>query len=557
MAANEGKTGPIESGSRPRFILFGLDGATLDILEPAVAQGKLPTIGRLMRRGSHGVLQSIIPPITAAAWTTLMTGVNPGKHGIFEFYTLQENSYNPRLVSSEDRKSLAIWDLLNQCGLSVGVVNVPITYPPDQVTGWMISGMMGAPDFGKAVCWPPQLASEVGAVVDRYPMGQVPKSARGSYDFRALQQQISSRTSVTIRLLRTHPVDVLIVVCNYTDHVQHWFWRDCGLTTPSAEHIEDMVLYAYQQADRFLGQLLDFCGEQTTVFLVSDHGAGPIEEHLNMERFLLDAGLMTVEGRQGPTILERAANLTPQWLRRKLPGSWRQAGWHWLRQQRVKRIDWPRTRAFNVGSYLGLRLNVEGREPQGCIHPDDYYDQRQEIRALLEDYRHPNTGAPVFEVYTGEELYHGPYVSQGPDLLGIIGEEKIQLADFAHPTRTPVLVDWEQMGKVAPHSRTGGHRCAGVLIAAGPNVRANGLDNEAQIVDIVPTMLYALGLSIPIYCDGRALTELFTAAFTTAHPPSYTETDMRRQFMGEAVSVYSERESEQITQRLRDLGYLE
>lgn len=557
MAAEGGKTGVIESGSSPRLILFGLDGATFDVLEPAVAAGKLPTIGRLMSRGSWRVLQSIIPPITAAAWTTMMTGVNPGKHGIFEFYTLQENSYNPRLVSSRDRKSLAIWELLNQCGLRVGVVNVPVTYPPDEVTGWMISGMMGAPDFGKAVCWPPQLAAEVAALVERYPMAQVQKSARGYYDFAALRQQITSRTLMTMALLQKYPVDVLIVVCNYTDHVQHWFWRDRGFTTPHGQHIEDMILYAYQEADHFLGQLLDFCGEQTTVFIVSDHGAGPIEEYLNMERFLVDSGLVTVKGRPGPTLLERVANLTPQRLRRKVPAGWRQSGRRWLRQQRVARIDWGRTRAFNLGTYLGLRLNVEGREPQGSIQPDDYYHQRQEIRTLLENYRHPDTGMPIFQVYPREELYQGPHISLAPDLLGIVGEEKIHLAEFAHPTQAPVLVDWKQMCKAAPHSRTGGHHRAGVLIAAGSAVRAQAPGGEARLVDIVPTILHALGLPVPGYCDGQVLSDLFTRDFLSAHPPEYTDVDMDRRPAGNEVRVYSEREREQITQRLRDLGYLE
>ena len=554
----------VKSDARPRLILFGIDGATFDVIEPAVAEGKLPTLGRLMQQGSRRVLKSTIPPVTAAAWTTIMTGVNPGKHGLFEFYTLQENSYNTRLVTSRDRQTPAIWDLLSQAGLSVGVLNVPITYPAEAVKGWMISGMMGAPEFNEAACFPAHLAQEVHGLVDYYPMARLLKPARGYYDFAALQQQIASRRLVTLELLRKHPVDVLIVVCSYTDHIQHQFWKNRSLTTRQGEHIEDMVLYAYQEADRFLGELLDFCGEQTTTFIVSDHGAGPVEEFLSIDRFLVDNGLLALKPSAGNfyhrfrTLLARLKSLIPPWLRRRLPTSWSQQARSFLRRQKLSGIDWPHTRAFNIGSYLGLRLNVRGREPQGSIAPEDYYDQRQEIRALLEDYRHPDTGVSLFEVHFPEELYQGPHVSKAPDLLGVIGEEdRIRLTEFVNPASGPVFIDWEEMNRMNPYHLSGCHRMAGVLITAGPHLRAQVLDTEAQLVDIVPTMLYALGLHIPEYCDGQVLTDMFTSDYANRHLPRYTDVNMQRELAGKETSVYSEQESEQLVERLRGLGYLD
>lgn len=553
------------SATKPRFILFGIDGATFDIIRLAVAEGKLPHIGRLMARGSHQVLKSVIPPVTAPAWTTIMTGVNPGKHGVFEFYTLKENSYNTRLVSSLDRKTLSIWEVLNQGGLSVGVLNVPMTYPPDPVQGWMISGMMGALEFGEATCLPPELAQMITALVGHYPMRAVNRTARGGghYDFYALCQQIASRRLVTMELLRKYPVDVLILVCNYTDHVQHWFWRDRSYTTPEGEEIEDMILYAYQAADKLLGELLEFCGDQTTTFIVSDHGAGPIEEHLNIDRFLLEMGLATLKSgttstdRQRFTLLERIRNLTPQWLRQRLPPGWFERARSFFRQQKLSRIDWAQTLAFNIGTYPGLRLNIRGREPQGSIAGEDYEARRQEIRRLLEDYRHPHSGECLFEVFTRYELYHGPYVDAAPDLTAIVGNGAVHLAKFSHPARASVWIDPEEMNRVAPHSRTGSHRMEGVLIAAGPHIRAQAMDTEAQLVDIVPTMLYALDLPVPEYCDGQVLTDMFTSDFINSHPPQYTDISIQRELAGDESSVYSEQEGEQIAQRLRDLGYLD
>ena len=537
----------INSDTRPRFILFGIDGATFDIIEPAVAAGKLPTLGHLMQQGSHRVLKSVIPPVTAPAWTTIMTGVNPGKHGLFEFYTLRENSYNTRLVTSQDRQTPAIWNLLNQAGLRVGVLNVPITYPSEDIDGWMISGMMGAPEFNEAACFPPHLDQEVRGLVGYYPMARLPKPARTYYDFAALQHQIASRTIVTMELLRKYPVDVLIVVCTYTDQVQHQFWRNRALTTRQGEHIEDMVLHVYQQADSFLEQLLDFCGEQATTLIVSDHGAGPVEEFLNMDRFLVDNNLLALKPSVGNwayecrRLLSRLKSLTPQWLWRKLPASWSEQARSFFHQRKQNRIDWAHTRAFNIGSYLGLRLNVQGREPQGCIAPEDYYDQRQEIRTILQQYRHPRRGLPIFEVYAREELYHGPHLSKAPDLLGIIGEEdRIRLTESLNPASARVFIDWEEMNRITPHILTGCHRMGGVLIAAGPHLRPQALATEAQLVDIMPTILYALGLPIPEYCDGQVLTDMFTSDFINSHPPQYTDISMQRELAGDETRVYSE-----------------
>ncbi|MCK4324007.1 MAG: alkaline phosphatase family protein, partial [Armatimonadetes bacterium] len=310
-------------------------------------------------------------------------------------------------------------------------------------------------------------------------------------------------------------------------------------------------------------QLLDFCGEQTTTFIVSDHGGGPQDGYLNMERFLMDTGLTVLKsgrrnfGGQGLSLLRRIRNLFPEKLLRKLPLVWYRKANTFFRQHKLSRIDWPHTRALNTGSYLGLRLNVKGREPQGCIAPEDYEEQRQEIQTLLQDYRHPATGAPVFQVHTREELYHGPYVSKAPDLVGIVGEGRIHLVRVPNPRSTSAFIWGEEMKKVDLYRRTGAHQMEGVLIAAGAHLHAGSLDTEAQLVDIVPTMLYALGLAVPKYCDGQVLTDLFASDFVDAHSPVYADIDMQRQAGDSEDSIYSQRESEQVKKRLRDLGYLD
>ncbi len=549
----------------PRLVLFGMDGATFDVIGPAIEAGKLPTIGHLMKKGSYRTLRSVIPPLTAPAWSSIMTGVNPGKHGIFEFSALEENSYNTRIVTSVDRKANAIWQLLNQAGLTVGVLNVPLTYPPEEIDGWMISGMMGAPKFNEAACSPPELYREVQRLVGFYPMTVPHKTGqdRGRYNFSHLQKQISSRTAVTLELLRSRPVDVLIIVCSYTDHVQHRFWGRTNFTTSDGRIIEDMVLYAYQQADQFLSQIIDFSGADTSVFVISDHGSGQLEQYFNMERFMLDSAL-TVHtqrsgklGRRGLAMIEYLKTVIPSTIQRRLPLSCYRKVKRFFTDQKLASIDWPRTRACDTGSYVGLRMNVKGRESEGCIEPENYEQERNAIQMILKECRHPDTGESVFEVYPREELYHGPYVEQAPDLVGMLAGGSIRSVQLADGPTAPVWIDVEEMEKVDPFSRSGSHRQEGIFIAAGPNIGAQRLETEAQLVDIVPTVLYTLGLPIPTYCDGQVLTDLFGEDFLNAHPPRYADAPMQRVARGEEDNVYTDKERDQIRQRLQNLGYLE
>ena len=113
--------------------LIGWDGATFDIIEPLIAQGRLPNIASLMQSGAWGRLESTIPPLTPVAWTSISTGVNPGKHGIYDAIIYHPEGKKTSLVNSTLRKVKPIWSILSERGYHVGVLNVPVTYPPDKV----------------------------------------------------------------------------------------------------------------------------------------------------------------------------------------------------------------------------------------------------------------------------------------------------------------------------------------------------------------------------------------------------------------------------------------
>src|SRR5258708_11462961 len=147
--------------------VIGLDGATFDLIHPFIAQGFLPNLQSLISKGSYGELSSTIPPVTASAWTSFMTGKNPGKHGLFDFMQRRKNSYDLAPVSAFDRDGKAVWEIASELGKKCIVIGVPVTYPPTPLNGLMVTGMLtprGAADY----TYPPELKNEIAGAIGEY-----------------------------------------------------------------------------------------------------------------------------------------------------------------------------------------------------------------------------------------------------------------------------------------------------------------------------------------------------------------------------------------------------
>src|SRR5262249_787704 len=142
-----------------KLLVIGLDGASFNVLDPLIEQGRLPTIKALIERGTRADLETTFPPITAVAWSSFMTGKNPGKHGIFEFVS-RNGSTRELAVNASLREGNAIWDVLSDAGKRVVVHNFPCTYPPREVNGLLISDFM-TPAGRRDYAFPPSLLAEI------------------------------------------------------------------------------------------------------------------------------------------------------------------------------------------------------------------------------------------------------------------------------------------------------------------------------------------------------------------------------------------------------------
>jgi predicted AlkP superfamily phosphohydrolase/phosphomutase len=527
----------------PKIFMIGWDGATFDLIRPWVAQGYLPNLARLLERGVHGPLRSTLPPWTFPAWTSFMTGKNPGKHGIFDFFRPREGTYDLEFVKGGHRCGPTFWQILSDAGRSVVSISLPCTFPPDPVNGVMISGF----DFpgegpGSFVdpegMYPRELYAELNRNVGRHPIDAavISEINRGRFDL-VLERMLETihRKAATARYLMNHrPWDCFMILFGESDGAGHQFWKYCDpkspLFTDQRPDLRDSILRVYQALDRETGELLSHLPADATVLIMSDHGFGGVSNWvLYPNCWLREQGFLRLRG-QTKHRMARALERLKLWGVRALP-AWLQRGIYrfapWLvgrleARTRYGMIDWGGTLAyFDENPYFPvLRVNLKGRQPHGVVEPGpDYEEVCRRLVRDLEAWRHPETGAPIVEkAYRREEIYAGPCLEQAADIIPKWALHQGYSYAFRKSCTFPKLEWIEQVDLRRPEGlrfftgKSGTHRDDGIFLAAGPTVRAGEPVEGTQIIDLAPTILALLDVPVPEDMDGRVLTEIFTDA---------------------------------------------
>ena len=210
-------------------------------------------------------------------------------------------------------------------------------------------------------------------------------------------------------------------------------------------------------------------------------------------------------------------------------------------------VDWLRTSAFSIGSFGQVYLNVAGVRPHGIVQPGtEYQELRDRIKREALALRDPRTNEPLVErVYTREEIYSGPYADRTPDL--IVQPRGWEYMAFGH-------ADFGSNKLVEPIiGLSGHHRPDGVLIMAGPGVQAGTNLEGANILDLAPTLLHAMGTGVPRELDGRVLSEAFEASSPVSQPVTYTEASVYKD--SDSEPDLSDKEMAEVQDKLRGWGY--
>jgi predicted AlkP superfamily phosphohydrolase/phosphomutase len=575
---------------KKRVLVFGIDGATFDLVRPWMADGSLPNLAKIAGQGASGELQSTLPPNSAPAWTSFMTGMNPGKHGLYGFTRVEPHEgYGIKINSGAVRRTQTVWQLLTEHGRRSIVLNVPMTYPPEPINGLVVTGI-DTPGLESQFTFPSEFRHEVlrlvpDFILDVRSWGVEAVGERRAHVFNDIMRMVDSRRQLALHLIATEPWDMFTVVFTATDRAMHFFWRFLDPAHPlydpdEAPQYHDAILRVYQKVDQVLGEMLAYCGEETAVIVMSDHGFGPQYSLFRINQWLVENGFLQLTYATSNGRMARLSSGAQKWMYRGLDNvvGLVRSGLSDTAKDRLKRmfphlrervasqilftgVDWSKTKAYHTAEFPGsIRVNMKGREVKGIVEPGAEYDAVCEaIRSALEAYVDPNTGKRVVErVFRRDEYYWGPNVELAPDLI-------VHLADYAYTIDwyVPVARDGSRSDLPVIDALTGeyaancgSHRVNGILMLYGNDIREGVQLSPAKIHDVIPTALYLLGLPVPADMDGQVLTAAIKQDRLEQQPIERGDTTSAVAGMASRDEAFSEEEAEAVANRLRDLGYL-
>jgi len=445
-----------------KLVIIGLDCATPQLLFDAWLD-ELPNLKGLVDSGMHGKLRSTIPPITVPAWTAMMTSQDPGTLGFYGFRNRKGYGYDELYSANASYvKAKTVWNILSRNRLSSLVFGVPQTYPPKPLNGMMVSSFL-TPDKSVDFTYPPEIKSELESAAD----GDYIIDVR---DFRTDEKQrlidevyemTRRRFKAFIHFLLKNEFDFAMMVEMGIDRIHHGFWRyfdtSHRLYEPGNPY-ENVIKDYYKYVDSELGRVLDVLSPETSVLVVSDHGAKTMVGAICINEWLIREGYLTLY--EQPT---EPVRLT------------------------TDMIDWSRTMAWGEGGYYSrLFMNVEGREPEGIVAQDDYQRIRDEIKTKLEAVEDEDGRCIGTQALKPEEVYR---TCNGipPDLVVYLGN-----------------LDWRSAGSVGTGSvylyenDTGpddaNHAEDGILIWRIPGREPEPAGKQFSIYDIAPSILKFYGI---------------------------------------------------------------
>lgn len=541
------------SDDRMEALLLGIDAGCLPVLERLWDEGRLPNLEAICRDGVTAPLESQMPPWTPSAWPSLYTGVNPGKHGVFGF--VDYDGYDWRVVAGDDVKEHSLWTLLDHHGLSSVVVNVPVTHPPDEIDGAVIPGFIAPED---PPSHPAGVLDDVRDAIGEYRV--YPAYARGDEEYTDEERMEEYEALTRMRgeafdyLADRYEPDFGFLQFQKTDTVFHEFGGDW-----------EKIRRVYEAMDRQIGNILDE-HDPKRVFVASDHGMGPYEKaEFRVNEYLRDRGYVTAKKggkgmpswnpirnqlREGndeetwePSFTEKVAataanfgittkrigfGLTKLGLddvaRRYAPDG--------VVRTASTQVDFPASTAYmRARTELGVRINLQGRDPEGVVSPSDYERVREEVMESLREATAPD-GEPVFEeVAPRERYFSGPYTEKAVDIVTVP-------TDFDHFLSAQLL--GEEFGEP---TEPWNHKRDGIFAASGEGINTEVTADDAHLFDVAPTILAALGVPVSDRMDGRVL-------------PPVSPTEMWNYPPYEA-DAQAGSDDEDVQERLADLGYLE
>ncbi|MFQ6118950.1 MAG: alkaline phosphatase family protein, partial [Methanosarcinales archaeon] len=543
--------------------------------------------------GVSGELKSTIPPMTAPAWTSFMTGKNPGKHGIYHFIEYDHKTYDYFVVGAKDIHAKPIWTILSELNKKVGVMQVPMTYPPEKVNGFIVSGGLGTPGPESNFTYPSELREELLNNFN-FKVTNTEKFFEGNEDsfIKDLIETEERKAEATLYLMKKYEWDFFMVMFAGTDPIQHFFWKDMDTKHPGhdsnrAKKYGNAILNMYQKLDGIVGDILKQIDDNTTVIIMSDHGFGPLYKELHLNTWLMENGLLKLKKKKDMPFykywlhksgftremattlliklgLEKIIESIPKKIKNSIPS-------HYTPSE----IDWSETKAYSVATHGLVYINLKGRNRTGIVSAGKEYEElRDYIIKELQKLKDPETNKKIVDkVFKREDIYFGEYVDKAPDLfvltdmtyhnIGHLDNILIKPVWSRHDNANSTFADhsafFGRSGKLSSWMRkqrsigSGSHRMNGIFIMQGKNIKKNIKLQNIEIIDIAPTILYLMKIQVPSDMDGKILKNAFSTEWINNSPVLHKDISSDGASTNYALS---EEDEEKVKERLRNLGYL-
>ncbi len=534
-----------------KLLILGLDGATWDVLTPAIAKGWMPFLEELKAKGSYGNLESTFPYMTAPAWVSFYTGTDPRTHKVFD-WGVRNRDYHFNLINSTYIKNTKLWGILNQNGKRVAVINLPTTYPPEQLDGVMVTGMF-TPGTHAEYTFPAELKDQIKNEFPHYRIDLRKSDFRNRKNrteefVRNLIKMVRDKKLLAQWINRNNDLDALILVFVEMDRLQHCLFAELKDCLDGRDHSYQVLFRDFfielDTAIRVLYQ--DF--KPTHFFSLSDHGFTKFAKRFSVNTWLRDQGHLSIRRRfkllSGIKSILSRVNIDKSTIRKWLSG---------YKSSKLKNINlpfnvfrqsvnWSATKAFMVGS-VGICLNIKGRDKKGILTCEQAGFLADQICQQLTELR--VDGEKLFSrIYLKSQYVAKDYGCNIPDILlkpnnGIVISSRLEGA--------------KEMFQTSQGWDSGTHDTKGIFLAVGETIKTDFQVQQISIVDVLPTIIYLMGLPIPNNVDGIIRQDIAQEKFVGKQAVVFREYAPGTQ---NQIAWEDKGEEDQIKKRLQELGYL-
>lgn len=362
---------------KKKFMVIGIDGVPYELLRDFAQRGIMPNVKRLIERFGLKKTRVPLPEVSSVSWTSFMTGMNPGEHGIYGFMELNPDNYSYTFPSFPNLPVEPVWEVIGKRGKRSVIINLPNTYPARPMNGVLVSGFV-ALDLAKSV-YPPLYLPVLQAMDYRVDVDTSVGKSDKKFLLRDLNETLDVRYSFCKKVEKLEKWDLFFFIITGTDRLHHFLfdaWED-----PESPYHQDFLDY-YRHVDGIIGELAARMEKGGIPFIIlSDHGFTRIKQEVYLSQYLKEWGYLYL-GENGSDRLKGITGDTT-----------------------VFALDPSR-----------LYIHLEGKYKRGGVKMQDYERLRDEVRSKFSNLEIEGEKV-IREIFYKEDIYHGEYFDNAPDLV--------------------------------------------------------------------------------------------------------------------------------------------